>query len=152
MDVGNLISGSSAFSNSSLNIWKFTVGILSKTGLENFEHYFASMWDKCNCVLVWTFFGIAFLWDWNLNTHAFSWALDINNMSFNIFVRSHILSFPYYFSLYWIVSLSFSLFPKYITSFHSSISLLLQLCMTWFNQFFIAQSNCSLFCDHFLIT
>ena len=43
MDVGNLISGSSAFSKSSLNIWKFTVHILLKPGLENFEHYFASV-------------------------------------------------------------------------------------------------------------
>ena len=43
MDVGNLISGSSAFSKSSLNIWKFSVHILLKPGLENFEHYFASM-------------------------------------------------------------------------------------------------------------
>ena len=42
-DVGNLISGSSAFSRSSLNIWKFTVHILLKPGLENFEHYFTSM-------------------------------------------------------------------------------------------------------------
>ena len=42
-DVGNLISGSSAFSKSSLNIWKFTVHILLKPRLENFEHYFASM-------------------------------------------------------------------------------------------------------------
>ena len=42
-DVGNLISGSSAFSKSSMNIWKFTVHILSKPGLENFEHYFASL-------------------------------------------------------------------------------------------------------------
>ena len=42
-DVGNLISGSSAFSKSSLNIWKFSVNILLKTSLENFEHYFASM-------------------------------------------------------------------------------------------------------------
>ena len=40
VDVGNLISGSSAFSKSSLNIWKFTVHILLKPGLENFEHYF----------------------------------------------------------------------------------------------------------------
>ena len=42
-DVGNLISGSSAFSKSSLNIWKFTVHVVLKPGLENFEHYFASV-------------------------------------------------------------------------------------------------------------
>ena len=66
-DVGNLISGSSAFSKSSLNIWKFTVHILLKPGLENFEHNFTRMWDECNCVVVWTFFDIAFLWDWNEN-------------------------------------------------------------------------------------
>ena len=62
-DVGNLISGSSAFSKSSLNIWKSTIHILLKPGLENFEHYFTSVWDECNCVVVWAFFGIAFLWD-----------------------------------------------------------------------------------------
>ena len=66
-DVGNLISGSSAFSKTSLNIWKFTVHILLKPGLENFGHYFASVWYECNCVVVWAFFGIAFLWDWNEN-------------------------------------------------------------------------------------
>ena len=65
-DVGNLISGSSAFSKSSLNISKFSVHILLKPRLENFEHYFASVWDECNCAVVWTFFGIAFLWDLNL--------------------------------------------------------------------------------------
>ena len=42
-DVGNLISGSSAFSKSSLNIWKFKVDVLLKPGLEYFEHYFASV-------------------------------------------------------------------------------------------------------------
>ena len=66
-DVGNLISGSSAFSKTNLNIWKFTVHVLLKPGLENFQHYFASVWDECNCVVVWAFFGIAFLWDWNEN-------------------------------------------------------------------------------------
>ena len=66
-DVGNLISGSSAFSKTSLNIWKFTVHVLLKPGLENFEHYFSSMWCEYNCALVWAFFGIAFLWDWNEN-------------------------------------------------------------------------------------
>ena len=51
-DVGNLISGSSAFSKSNLNIWKFTVHVLLKLGLEDFEHYFASVRVKCNCVVV----------------------------------------------------------------------------------------------------
>ena len=67
MDVGNLISGSSALYQSTLNIWKFSVHVLLKPSLENFEHYFASVWEECNCVVVWTFFGIAFLWDWNEN-------------------------------------------------------------------------------------
>ena len=66
-DVGNLTSGSSAFSKSSFNIWKFIVHVLLKPGLENFEHYFASMWDERNYAVFWTFFGIAFLWDWNEN-------------------------------------------------------------------------------------
>ena len=56
-DVCNLISGSSAFSKSSLNIWN----------LEDFGHYFARMWDECNRVVVWAFFVIAFLWYWNEN-------------------------------------------------------------------------------------
>ena len=67
VDVGNLISGSSVFSETNLSIWKFTVHVLWKPGLENFEHYFTSMWDECNCAVVWAFFGIAFLWDWNEN-------------------------------------------------------------------------------------
>ena len=66
-DVSNLISGSSAFSKTRLNIWKFTIQVLLKPGLENFEHYFACMWDECNCVVVWAFFGVAFLWNWNEN-------------------------------------------------------------------------------------
>ena len=66
-EFGNLISGTSAFSKSSLNIWKFSVHVLLKPGLEDFEHDLASMWNECNCVVVWAFFGIAFLWDWNEN-------------------------------------------------------------------------------------
>ena len=62
--IGNLISGTSAFSNSRL---KFSVHVLLKPSLENFEHYFASIWDECNWAVVWTLFGIAFLWDWNEN-------------------------------------------------------------------------------------
>ena len=86
VDVGNLISGSSTFSKTSSNIWKFTVLVLLKPGLENFEHYFASLWDECNFV-VWSFFGIAFLWDWNENwPFPFLWPL---------------LSFPHLMS-YWV--------------------------------------------------
>ena len=66
-EVGNLISGFSAFSKCNLNIWRFLVHILLKPSLENFEHYFAGMWDECNCAVVWTFFGIVSLWDWNEN-------------------------------------------------------------------------------------
>ena len=66
-NVGNLISGSSAFSKSSLDIWKFTVHVLVKLGLENFEHYSASVWDERNCAVVWTFYSIVFIWDWNEN-------------------------------------------------------------------------------------
>ena len=60
MEVDNLISGSSAFSKSSLNIWKFSVHILLKPSFENFEHYFASVWNEYNCAVVWAllFFGI----------------------------------------------------------------------------------------------
>ena len=54
------------FLKTSLSIWKFTVHVLLKPGLENVEQYFASMWDECSCA-VWTFFGIAFLWDWSEN-------------------------------------------------------------------------------------
>ena len=68
-DVGNLISGSPAFTKTCLNFREFAVHVLLKPGLENFEHYFNSMWDECNCVVVWAFFGIAFLWDWNENWH-----------------------------------------------------------------------------------
>ena len=56
-DVDSLISGSSAFSKSSLNIWEFSVHVLLKPHLENFEHYFASMWNEHKCALAWTFFG-----------------------------------------------------------------------------------------------
>ena len=52
LDVGNLISGSSTFSKTSLNIRKFTAQVLLKPGLGNFDHYFVNMWDECNCAVV----------------------------------------------------------------------------------------------------
>ena len=63
-DVGNLISGSSAFSKFSLYTWKFSVHVLLKLSLKNFKHYLASLWNECNCVVVWSLFGIALL-GWN---------------------------------------------------------------------------------------
>ena len=65
--VGNLNSGSSAFSKSSVNIWKFSVHVLLEPSLKDFEHGLASMWNEYNCAVVWAFFGIALLWDWNEN-------------------------------------------------------------------------------------
>ena len=65
LDVGNLISGSSAFSKTSLNIWKFTVHVLLKPGLENFEHYFTSVWDECNCAylsILWHCLSLGLEW------------------------------------------------------------------------------------------
>ena len=52
IDVGNLISDFSAFYKSSVNIWKSSVHVLLKPHLENFEHYFASVWNECNYVVV----------------------------------------------------------------------------------------------------
>ena len=66
LDVENIISGSSVFSKSSLNIWKFMVHVLLKPGLENFEHYFVSMWDECNCVVG----SLSILW------HCLSYGLE----------------------------------------------------------------------------
>ena len=75
-DLDNMVCGFSAFSKTSLNIWKFTVRVLLKPGLENFEHYLTSMWDECNCAVVWAFFGIAFFWglEWTL-TFPVLWPL-----------------------------------------------------------------------------
>ena len=68
--VGNVIFGSSDFLKSSLYIWKFSVHILLKPSLKDFEHYFTSMWNECNCAVVWTFFSIALLWNenWRFST------------------------------------------------------------------------------------
>ena len=67
MDGGGLVSGSSVFYKSNLYIWKFLVHVLLKPSLKDFEHDLASIWNEYNRILVWTFFGIAFLWNWNEN-------------------------------------------------------------------------------------
>ena len=66
-DVDDLISGFPDFSKSSLNAWKFSVYALLKPNLENFEYYFTSMWNECIFAIIWAFFGIVFLWNWNEN-------------------------------------------------------------------------------------
>ena len=60
-DVGNLISGSSAFSKSSFNICEALSSRLLKTSLENSEHCFSIVWDEPNCAVFWTFFGLPFV-------------------------------------------------------------------------------------------
>ena len=82
-DVSNLISGSSAFSKTNLKIWKFTVHILLKPGLENFEHYFTRVWDECNCAVVWAFFGITFPSSFSPSGDAGSWSLTSFALTLN---------------------------------------------------------------------
>ena len=74
VDVGNLISDSSAFSKSILKIWTFSVRVLLKPSLEDFEHDLASMWNAFNCVVVWIFLGIVLGLEWKL-TFPVLWPL-----------------------------------------------------------------------------
>ena len=67
IDIGNLISGSSGFSKSSLNIWEFLVHILLKPSLENFEHYFASMWNGVQLCGSLNILWLCPSWDWDEN-------------------------------------------------------------------------------------
>ena len=92
LDVDSLISGSSAFSKSSLCIWKFSVHILLKPSLKDFEDYLASMWNERSCTVVWIFFGIAFLCDWNERwPFSFLWPLlsfpNLLAYNFNVIVK-----------------------------------------------------------------
>ena len=118
-DAGNLTSGSSAF---------FSVHVLLKPGLENFEHYFAHMWNECSCAVVWTFFGSAFLWDWNENwffqscghwwVFQICWCIECSTFtasSFRIWKNSTgIQSIP--------LALFIVMFPKAHLTSHSRIS------------------------------
>ena len=104
------ISRSSAFSKPILYNLKFSVHVLLKPSLKNFEHYFASMRNQCNCAVVWTFFGIAFLWNWNENrpfpTWGHCWVFQI---CWNIecsTLKHHLLGFEMLFS-HSVVSSSF---------------------------------------------
>ena len=91
------------FSKSGLCIWKFLVHILLMTNLKDFEYYIASMWKESNCIVIWTFFGIAFLWDWSEN--CFLWPLlsfqNLDLLYTSSVFRIHCLSFPEY---QWVVS------------------------------------------------
>ena len=85
VDVGNLISGSSAFSKSSLNIWRFMVHMLLVPSLENFEHDFE--WEMSATAVFWTFFGIAFLWIRGGFLFIFSWIFLDKNFKASWFYR-----------------------------------------------------------------
>ena len=87
MSVDNLISGSFAFSKLSLYIWKFSVHVLLKPNLKDFEHNLTSMWNEHNCMIVSTFFGIAFLWDWKKN-----WPFPVPVATDNFSKSANILS------------------------------------------------------------
>ena len=65
MNVGNLVSGSSAFSKPSLGIWKFLVCMMQKPSMQDFKYDITSMGDECNCLMVSTFFSTTLLGNWN---------------------------------------------------------------------------------------
>ena len=102
-DVGNLISGSSAFSKTSLNIRKFTVHILLKPDLENFKHYFTSVWDERNYIepLFWIIFFLSII-------SLFSFWKSIYTCIKSHDTDLHVRSLPNLFSLCilgWIISI-----------------------------------------------
>ena len=75
VNVGNLISGSSAFFKPSLNIWKFLVHVLLKPSLEDFEHNLTTMGNECNWPVVWTFISTALLGNWDEDWPPVLWPL-----------------------------------------------------------------------------
>ena len=127
-DVGNLIFDSSGFSESNWNIWKLTVHVQLKPGLENLEHYFASVWDECNCAVVLAFFAIAFLWDWNQNwPFPVLWPLlSFPNLQACWVQHFHSLGLQDLQSFHWNPSPSLALFvvmfPKALLTLHPKMS------------------------------
>ena len=75
IDVSTLIPSSSAFHKSSLNIWAFSVHVLLKPRLENFKHYFASMWNVCEWCSSLNILWHVLLWDWSEKTFPVLWLL-----------------------------------------------------------------------------
>ena len=111
------------------------VHILLKPGLENFEHYFTSVWDECNCVVVWAFFGIAFLWVdrakeqiWRLPASRYfsNMSTAISFLPFKTELEFLlVLKFWYNFA-FWCLVTAFS-YPFYSFSLFSSLLLFLLL-------------------------
>ena len=125
VDVGNLISGSSAFYKSSLNIWNLSVHVLLKPGLKNFEHCFASVWNECSCTVVWTFFGCLSLGlEWKLTFSSLVATAEFSKFAgmFAALSQHHLLGFE----IAGIPSLPIALFvvmlPKAHLSSHSRMS------------------------------
>ena len=99
---------------------KFLAHVLLKPGLENFENYFTKVWDECNCVVAWAFFGIAFLWDWNKNWSfpvlCHCWVFQICwHIECSTFTAS---SFRIWYSSTGIPSLPLALFLKMLSKAH----------------------------------
>ena len=94
MNIGNLISGSSASLKPRVYIWKILVHLLLKPRLKDFKHNLASLWNECNCMVIWTFY-VTVLWDWNEN-----WPFP---------VKWPLLSFPNLLT-YWVEHFSSSIF------------------------------------------
>ena len=122
VDVGDLISGSFAFSKSNLNIWKFSVYILLKPSLKDFEHNLARMWNETNCTVVSTFFGIGMKIDpfWSCGhcwVFQICWHIECSTLtasSFQIWNRSAGIPLPP-------LALFIVMLPKAHSTLHSRV-------------------------------
>ena len=98
VDVGKLISGSSTFAKSSLYIWKFSVQVLLKPSLKDFELNLASMWNECNCTIIWTFFRIGMKTDL-FQSYGHCWVFQICWKTINFSNIKFMTLFPILYSL-----------------------------------------------------